>query len=292
MKPKHCSTYKKHYSTNNKCCLTCRLLYTDCFIGKFLAFIVCLSVTVGAWGNVSEPIPTNRVIKLATEAEVYKKPVPPTVQLCAEVASLVIQQLGLRYEVVPVPLKNMKKVITKGEVDGSLCQIDDYSKYMKDLRKIPTPIAVMEIASFVPAPRDKDDRKVIRKSSRKRINNQNWMLHRVGVLEGVVLTHKMAKTLPYSQVQKSPKQLFDSLLNKRLDLLLLPRFDGLNWLYQYRMKEKIHVLNPSVERKNLYMFFHRRHQALADQVEYVLKDMENTGILTELRLKVATKVRR
>lgn len=83
---------------------------------------------------------------------------------------------------------------------------------------------------------------------------------------------------------KDPPQLFSLLRQKRADVVLYERWQGL--ALARREQLPVRVLEPPLARQEMFMYLHKRHAALVDKAAAVLAEMKRDG--TYRRLHDAT----
>ncbi len=214
-------------------------------------------------------------VSLGVPKEIFKKPLPLTLQLCLEAAELAFHKMDREFRVVPVPLKETKNRFKSGKLHGELCRTEAFGRLVPVLDKVPTPVGVIDEAVFILA-------------EEQEISRENWKMARVGILQGVLDTLILAQEVETAMQFKSPAGMTKALRDDTVDALLISRVDYLRFLEDHRLMDNVKILDPSVERKNLYMFVHQKYPELHEQLAAAVKVLENTGMITELRLRIAT----
>lgn len=65
------------------------------------------------------------------------------------------------------------------------------------------------------------------------------------------------------------------LVSKKIDVALYDRWGASWWIKKLQLN--VHALRPAIATETLYMYLHKKHQALVPQVARVLAEMKKDG---------------
>ncbi len=183
-------------------------------------------------------------------------------------------QIPMKFQVLSA--ERSLQLVSRGIDDAECCRIpeaihDDYP----DLLTVPVSFYSAAFSAFSKEP------------AMKIKNWQDLKPYNVGVVTGwKILVDGVAKVKPagYTQVD-SPEALFRMLALDRIDVATLNYRSGLETIHKLGL-EGIHVLEPPLAEKKLYLQLHQRHTVLLPRISKILQEMADDGTIARLRSEV------
>ncbi len=178
-------------------------------------------------------------------------------------------RLGIKISVRRYPGDRSLRYSNRGDTDGELFRIDNIDFKYQNLIKVSVPISVMEGIAF---------------SKRDDIKISGWsslMPFKVGIRRGVKFSEYGTQSMkPY--IVNLNQQLVSILLKDKVDLIVLTRGNGLEMIKKFNAPE-IKVIEPAIEKYNLYHYLHKKNRYLIPELERVLMDMDKEGFIKKIR---------
>jgi len=187
-------------------------------------------------------------------------------------------RIGYRVTITKYPAERALKLADGGRADGDVQRIDGLGKYYANLIQLHPALNYIEGSAF---------------TAGKDIAIDGWdSLHpyRIGLIRGIKFAELNTVGMNRHFVGDYPA-LFKMLRGGRFELGVSPRLNGLYQLRRLHM-EGISPLDPPVARFDLYHYIHRSRAELAPKLERVLRDMQTSGELTNLRQTVIAELLR
>ena len=175
------------------------------------------------------------------------------------------QRLGLEVKVVSLPSERSLIAANLGEVDGEGLRIGGLSAQYPNLVQVPERFVRI---SFVAFARDAT------------INLDNgWdslKPYRIAFINGWKMFEANATGARVVHKVDKPEQMFRMLDDGRVDLVLYTRADGEQLVRSLGMPS-IAPVSPPLRDVDLYLFLHRRHQALVPRLGQAIRDLKADG---------------
>lgn len=174
------------------------------------------------------------------------------------------RRLGYTLEIVRLPAERGLRNSNAGIIDGESIRIAGMEKIYPNLIKVDEKIMDWEFVVF----------------SKQDINISNgWdslKPYAVSFINGwKILEKNIPKESTLTKV-KSVTQLFALLEKDRADLVIYERLGGLALVLDKHYSD-IHVIEPPLETRAMYMYLHKKHKDLIPELVRVLKKMKQDG---------------
>jgi len=107
----------------------------------------------------------------------------------------------------------------------------------------------------------------------------------VGFIIGWKILEKNIKSTKYTIKAKEPRQLFNLLGKKRVDLVVYDRWMGLFYIKKNNLSF-IKTLEPPLVQKQMYLYLHKKHLKLVPEIASSLRQMKEDGTYEKIFNKV------
>ncbi|HED17082.1 MAG TPA: transporter substrate-binding domain-containing protein [Gammaproteobacteria bacterium] len=182
----------------------------------------------------------------------------------ARIEKEALRRLGYTLENVQFPAERGLQNANAGIVDGDALRIAGLEKTYPNLIRVNEKIMDWDFVAF-----SKQDIKI----------DNGWdslKPYVVSIINGwKILETNIPKESTLTKV-KSANQLFTLLDKNRTDLIIYERYRGLA-LIRNRHSDDIHVIDPPLETRAMYMYLHKKHKTLVPELVRVLKEMKQDG---------------
>lgn len=201
---------------------------------------------------------------------------PPVSTLFHMVLDEAGQRMGIDIVFQEMPAERSLSLVNSGIDDAECCRIPAViQQEYPDLLSVPVSFYT---ARFVAFARDETIR----------IKSWNELRpYQVGVVAGwKILVNKVAEVQPEGYfVVDTPDAMFQMLDKGRIDVAVLGYLSGLQVIHKLNM-QGVHVLEPPLALKPLYLQVHQRHRALVPKFAQVFEEMQGDGTIARLEEKV------
>ena len=179
------------------------------------------------------------------------------------------QQLGIDIEYLPLPGERALRTSDSGEVDGEVFRIANVNKRYKNLVPVPTSINVLQGIAFT---KERD----IRVSGW-----QSLAPHNIGIQVGIKFAERGTEGMNRILVDTN-EQLFKMLDSGRVDVIVAAHANGLKTISALELTG-IRSTTPAIQEYPLFHYLHKKHSALVPKLDAVLRDMEESGLILQMR---------
>lgn len=191
------------------------------------------------------------------------------IDIAINIMESIYKRLGHTMTIVRFPAKRSLVEANLGTVNGELIRVEAIEEQAANLIRIPFAIGRLKVVA-------------ITRTGQPKVKNMTGLKSkRVGILRGVEFTDQMTKHLD-RQALNSIKGLFDILLSSRVDVILFPELDALQYIKFNDLEYKLDVSTFPIMEVELYHFIHKSSKALADQLFEEMKEMDQSGELAVL----------
>ena len=175
------------------------------------------------------------------------------------------RRVGVEFRLVGLPSERSLYAADRGEVDGEGLRVEGLSAQYANLIQVPERFIGI---SFVAFARDRSIRvdrgwESLKPHSVAFING--WKMFEANAL-GARVVHKVDK----------PEQLFRMLEEGRVDLVLYTRADGILMARNLGLPA-IAPLSPTLKDVDMYLYLHKKHQALVPKLTQAIRDLKADG---------------
>jgi polar amino acid transport system substrate-binding protein len=181
----------------------------------------------------------------------------------------IYQRLGHELKIVRFPGKRALVEANNGGVDGELIRVKGVEKQLSNLVRIPVSIGTLQAMALTRA----EDPVVV--------GMAGLLGKTAGILRGVEITERLTKNMARYMLN-SIDSLFLSLLNERVDLILFPKFDAVEFIKSHQLEDKISMNKNPILSVALYHYIHKDKKALAEDMTKLLQQMKESGELDAL----------
>lgn len=175
------------------------------------------------------------------------------------------RRVGVEFRLVGLPSERSLYAADRGEVDGEGLRVEGLSAQYANLVQVPERFIGV---SFVAFARDR--------SLRVDRGWESLKPHSVAFINGWKMFEANASGARIVNRVDKPEQLFRMLDGGRVDLALYTRADGVALAREMGLAGVV-PLEPALKDVDMYLYLHRRHEALAPRVAQALRDMKADG---------------
>jgi len=186
------------------------------------------------------------------------------------------QRIGVNIHLVSNPSERSLFMANQGEVDGEGLRVAGLNQHYPNLVQVQERFIGISFVAF---------------SKDASINlDQSWNSlkpYRVAFINGwKMFEANTAEARSVTKVDK-PEQLFRMLDGGRVDLALYTRADGVALLKTLGLRS-IAPISPSLKEVDMYLYLHKKHQALAPRIAQALREMKADGTYNKIMFDVLT----
>lgn len=189
----------------------------------------------------------------------------------------VFQRAGLEFRLVSNPSERSLFMANQGEVDGEGLRISGLSSQYPNLIQVPERFIGISFVAF---------------SKNATINlDQSWESlkpYRVAFITGWKMFESNASGAKSVTKVDKPEQMFRMLDGGRVDLALYTRVDGIALLRSLGLSS-IAPIYPALKDVDMYLYLHRKHEALAPRIAQALREMKGDGTYNKIMFAVQTE---
>jgi len=184
------------------------------------------------------------------------------------VAGEAFRRAGVQLRLVKLPAERGLINANAGIEDGDLTRIAGLEANYPNLVRVPEKLIDWEFAAFgkhasLPA---------------------RWDTLRprpVGHIRGWKIYEQKMADAPHVVTAENPVQLFQQLRRDRTEVALYERWQGLSLIRSQQWTD-VHVLAPSLARREMYLYLHKRHAALVPKLAAALRAIKAEGLYDRL----------
>lgn len=180
-------------------------------------------------------------------------------------ASEAFRRLGLEFKLVNLPSERSLHAANQGEVDGEGLRVAGLAAQYPNLVQVPERFLGVSFVAFAKDPSIRIDQGWDSLKPYSVAHIIGWKMFEANAVAARVV----------NKVDK-PEQLFRMLEGDRVQLALYTRADGQTLLRSLGMRDIV-ALSPALKDVDLYLYLHRRHEALVPRLAQVLRDMKADG---------------
>ncbi|MCP5157943.1 MAG: transporter substrate-binding domain-containing protein [Gammaproteobacteria bacterium] len=187
-----------------------------------------------------------------------------------------IRRTGIEAEIVCLPNVRALKSVDEGDYDGNYARIAGIKKHFSHLIPVPEKVMDMVFVAFA-APE-----LIVYGDGWEIIQNRNVALVRGWkIYEESVLAHQPRTALTVTE----PEQLFRMLQAGHVELALYELWSGRYLLNQLGIDD-IDAVEPPLAIREMFLYLHERHAALAPRIAAALRGMKQDGSYQQLADKL------
>ncbi|MCP4304396.1 MAG: hypothetical protein GY788_05860 [bacterium] len=193
----------------------------------------------------------------------------------------IFRRLALPLTTEYYPLKRASEEADAGRIDGEGGRIITYGKSFQNLARVEEPVFMMSVIAYAADPSISDlNGWESLKTFEGLVESPRGMKISEINLSNVVKAEKLSTITEASQALRKLAinriDLYVDDMNAVAPILLNPEYD------LYDLQGKIHVAGI-MEEVPLYMYVHKKHQALAPKLSEVIKMVKSEGLIEQYR---------
>lgn len=178
------------------------------------------------------------------------------------------RRAGVKLKLIKLPAERALRNVNAGIDDGDLSRIAGLEAEYPNLVRVPEKLMDWEFAAF----------------SRNPALPARWDTLRglpVGHIRGWKIYERELAGAPYVVTAEDPAQLFHQLQLGRIDVALYARWQGLDLLQREGISD-VHMLEPVLARREMFLYLHKRHAARVPQIAAALRAIKAEGMYARL----------
>ncbi len=184
------------------------------------------------------------------------------------------RRAGLEFKLVSNPSERSLVLANQGEVDGEGLRIAGLGSQYPHLIQVPERFIGISFVAF-----SKDALITL---------DQSWESlkpYRIAFINGWKMFEANASGAKSITKVDKPEQMFRMLDGGRVDLALYTRADGIVLLRGLGLSA-IAPISPSLKDVDMFLYLHRRHEALAPRLAHALREMKADGTYNRIMFEV------
>ena len=197
--------------------------------------------------------------------------------LGGEILKHVYGRLNIPIELVDLPAQRALLNSSQGQLDGEVHRNINIQQQYPTLTIVRPAINYIEPSVF---------------SRKHHFVVKGWdsiNAYSTGIVKGVGTSEDGTRAMKNVLAVSTLDQLMQVLAADRVDVAVSDSFSGLAAIKRLRLDDQITVLTPPLQRNEIYHYLHEKHRDLIPKVEKVLRDMQRSGELDQLRKQITEK---
>lgn len=196
----------------------------------------------------------------------------PLSNVSREVLETAYERIGYKVEFVPLPPARALTESSKGKIDGETHRISSVGTRFPSLKMVSVPINHFELRAYS----IKHDFPITSKD--------DLSGYKIGVKRGVVIAENYTKGLNVDLAVDDLTN-FKKMSGNRTDIIVTTDVNATAVLQKHNF-ENVKKLEPALATVKLYHFLHESKSYLIPEITKILKEMETSGEITEIRNKI------
>jgi polar amino acid transport system substrate-binding protein len=184
------------------------------------------------------------------------------------VAGEVFRRAGVRLRLTKQPAERGLLNANAGIEDGDLTRIAGLEAQYPNLVRVPEKLIDWQFAAFG-------------KNAALPATWETLRTRPVGHIRGWKIYEQQLAGAPNVVTAEDPAQLFRQLQLDRIEVALYERWQGLSLIREQGMPDN-HVLEPLLARREMFIYLHKRHAALAPRLAAALRAIKAEGLYDRL----------
>jgi polar amino acid transport system substrate-binding protein len=185
------------------------------------------------------------------------------------------QRTGNKFKLINLPSERSLVAANAGEIDGEGLRVAGLSGKYPNLIQVPEAYIGISFVAFA-----KDA--TIKLGSWDDLKN-----YRVAFINGWKMFEKNASIARIVNKVDKPEQMFEMLLQDRVDLVLYTLADGNVYLKKNSLTQ-IAPLKPALKDVDLYLYLHRKHEQLVPKLNQAIQAMKADGSYNQIISRALT----
>jgi polar amino acid transport system substrate-binding protein len=191
------------------------------------------------------------------------------IDVSTRVMAKIYQRLGHKMTLIRFPAKRSLVEANNGGVDGELIRVKGAASLLPNLERIPTEIGRLKAMALTLA-----DQPAV-------VGMGGLIGKKVGIVRGVEFTDRLTQNLS-RQVLNSLASLFQSLLKGRVDVIIFPELDALEYIKSHQLAGSVVINESPIIEVPLYHYIHKNKPALIQNMTVLLEQLKKSGELAAI----------
>ncbi len=194
-----------------------------------------------------------------------------------EILKAVYKHLNISIELVDRPAKRALMESSTGMLDGEVQRNIHVETQYPTLKVVRPAINYIEPSVF---------------SVKYRFEIKAWdniKDYSIGIVRGVGTSEDGTKDMKTVYMANNLEQLMIMLAENRMDVAVSDSFSGLVAIKKLGLENKIRLLTPPLQKTEIYHFLNEKHKDLIPKVEQVIRNMQASGELEQVRKQIIDK---
>lgn len=186
-----------------------------------------------------------------------------------EVTREAMKRIGFRLDITRLPAERALRHANEGLIDGEMSRIKGIDKTYPNLVRVSEKIMVWEFCVFSGKP-------INLQKGWDSLTNKN-----VAFITGWKILENSVPTSSTTTKTRDSQQLFTLLKNNRTDYIIYERWGG-NYILNKFQLANVKLRNPPLASREMFIYLHKKHSALAPQLAQALAEMKRDGVYDSL----------
>jgi len=184
------------------------------------------------------------------------------------VAGEMFRRAGVRLRLVRLPAERGLLNANAGIDDGDLVRIAGLEAHYPNLVRVPEKLLDWDFTAFA-------------KDAALPARWETLRTRPVGHIRGWKIYEQHLAGTPHVVTAEDPAQLFRQLQLGRIDVALYARWQGLDLLQREGLSD-VHLLEPVLARREMFLYLHKRHAARVPRLAEALRAIKAEGLYDRL----------
>ncbi len=180
----------------------------------------------------------------------------------------VFDRIGMEVELVFTPTNESLPDVNAGIVDAEANRIAGMEALYPNFRRVPEPNMTMEFVAF-----SKDNHEIDGWESIRELD--------IGIVRGWKILENHTQNFPYVVTVPTEVELFTMLEKGRIDIALYAKLTGYACLKEMDLQHISH-LEPPLETRKMYLYVHKKHADLTDDIARALREIKSDGTYEQI----------
>ncbi len=186
----------------------------------------------------------------------------------------VYRRANIEISITPMPGKRALQEASSGKMDGETLRVFALGENVKSLIRVPTALSSLQTVAF--AKRGAN----VNVEKKDDLNNYSSV-----IVTGVLHTHAITEGVSNVNEVSDPGAMFKLVNAGRADLALTSYLDGLASIKKLGFDDIVNI-EPALNDQPLFHYVHESKKDIVATVDPIIKEMDMSGELAELRKKL------
>jgi len=199
----------------------------------------------------------------------FSKSNDPVANISEKILQEAYAKVGIKVNTLVLPSERSLQMSNSGRTDGEINRIKGIDNTYLNLRRVPISINILEGVVF---------------SKDLKFELKNWNSlkpYKIGIRRGTKFAEYGTKGMMVRALTNN-EQLFQMLDNRRHDIVVTSRLEGLEQIQKLQLN-KVLIIEPPLITLKLYHYLHKKHTHLLTRIQSVLEKMRESGRIKTIR---------